>query len=213
MFNITTSKKTVNGTLFFPENPALSRQFPSPAVEDFWDHYEKTDHRFPITRSDILRMGHDPEISTRFPLSAGLGDDAYMANLDSTHQVHCLNSLRKVAFRDYKPFPTKLHMTMDELYWIHMAHCVDILYQALSCQANTELMTYEWVKTQENPFPQMSLQRNCHDFEGQVAWQEENSVPAELWQTMSRADDPGYVRDRAQEKGYYDFFNLEPPPA
>jgi hypothetical protein len=95
-----------------------------------WDSFEDL-HTFPITRKQVLAPGKDPETAARYDDEYwGMGDDAYIAALDSQHKMHCLNELRKSAFADYgKNNPNK--KKMRELDWIHLRHCTDMLVQVL----------------------------------------------------------------------------------
>jgi len=86
-------------------------------------------HTFPITREQVLALGKDPETAARYDNEYwGLGDDAYIAALDSQHKMHCLNEIRKNAFADYgiDAPPKKVH---SKLGWIHLRHCMDMLAQ------------------------------------------------------------------------------------
>jgi Mycotoxin biosynthesis protein UstYa len=148
-------------------------------------------------------MGRDPKISVRFHDSLELGSEAYMAHFDVFHQIHCLNALRKTAFKDYPNYPTKPHDHRPELKYIHLAHCVDILVQNLMCQPNVDLITYNWVETQSIPVADFNIKHQCRNWDVIAAWQKGNSVPEEKWVGMPKTDD---VRWLPQEDGYFDVF-------
>ncbi len=100
-------------------------------------------------------MGKDPSTVTKLEDAEwGLGDDAYVGAFDVYHQIHCLNSLRRNAYRGYYNLTTRNHSVMG-LPEIHINHCVDILLQALQCSGNVNMMTYHWVAGQEYPQPDM----------------------------------------------------------
>jgi hypothetical protein len=83
---IKTSVKMMNASLFPGDNPGFARQFPNPEADAFWENIEllKT---FPITKEDVVKLGKDPETVAKFDDEYwGLGDDAYMAELDVFHQ-------------------------------------------------------------------------------------------------------------------------------
>lgn len=76
----------MNASLFPGENPGFARQFPNPDAEEVWENFEllKT---FPITKQDVIKLGKDPDTVARFDNEYwGLGDDAYMAQVDVFHQ-------------------------------------------------------------------------------------------------------------------------------
>ncbi|EHK99530.1 hypothetical protein M7I_4600 [Glarea lozoyensis 74030] len=98
---IPTFPYTMNGSLFADNNPGLARQDPSPEVDDVWKEFDKT-RTLVISREDVVKLGKDPELVAKFEDEYwGFGDDAYMAQMDVFHQIHCLNTLRKIAFEDF----------------------------------------------------------------------------------------------------------------
>jgi hypothetical protein len=83
---IKTSVQMMNATLFPGQNPGFARQYPNPEADAIWDKFEllKT---VPITKEDIIKLGKDPESVAKFDDPYwGLGDDAYMAQVDVFHQ-------------------------------------------------------------------------------------------------------------------------------
>lgn len=186
----------------FPEANHPHRQLPSAAVEAYWDSFELV-RPFPITKAELIKLGHDPATSVRFDDSLGLGPEAYFAALDVIHVIHCLNSLRKMAFKDYPEYPTDPHVNHKELKWIHLAHCTDILLQNLLCMPKPDLITYNWVETESHPFPDFSLQHQCWTFDTLFGWVQENSVPTEKWWGMPKTDDVAWI---PQEAGYFEVF-------
>jgi Mycotoxin biosynthesis protein UstYa len=118
-----------NGTLWPMEDLSWSRREPGdPIAEAMWDSFEDM-HTFPITRKQILALGKDPETAARCDSEYwGMGDDAYIAVLDTQHKMHCLNEIRKMAFADYgRGYPPV--RKQRELDWIHLRHCMDMLVQ------------------------------------------------------------------------------------
>jgi len=94
--------KQVEGQLF-PRNDGtdlLGRLEPGPDTDAEWEDYE-IQRPFAITAEQVRKLGKDPETTVKYPDDYGLGDDAYMAGLDVFHQLHCFDSIRKEAFKDY----------------------------------------------------------------------------------------------------------------
>ena len=145
----------VNGSLFTPSEPSIARAMPNNASDELWDEIELT-RVFAVTRADILKMGKDPSTAVKLENELwGLGDDAYATILDVYHQLHCVNALREIAYgKHYHTTMGKAdgEPTMREL---HINHCADILYQAIRCSGNVNLITMHWVETQTYPFPDM----------------------------------------------------------
>ncbi|KAG8670808.1 hypothetical protein FPOAC2_04111 [Fusarium poae] len=194
------------GGLFEAKNPSKWRNYlkPDPAVDEAWEDLENI-RVFPITESEVRRLGKDPELLVKFPPQYGLGDNAYMAQIDMFHQIHCLNLLRHLAWAEYhrngtakKPF--------SELHWIHVSHCTDILMQNLMCSGNLDIITFNWVETQTNPFPDFAVNHQCRDFETIYEWQDKNSVPKEWGRNVTR---PEGAKQIPISEEYYRIYGIE----
>ncbi|UKZ82910.1 hypothetical protein TrVFT333_010710 [Trichoderma virens FT-333] len=93
--------KKINGTLFTPRERSIARQMPNSDADSTWEEWELT-RVFPVTRADIIRLGKDPETAVKLdPEIWGLGNDAYATALDIYHQLHCVNTLRQIAYGTY----------------------------------------------------------------------------------------------------------------
>ena len=191
----------LNGTLWPRNEPSFSRKEPGgPEAEAVWNSFE-TFSRFPITREDVIALGKDPNTVARFPDETfGLGDGAYIAALDIQHKLHCLNELRKMAFADYgKQTPKK--KAHSQLWWIHLRHCVDMLTQDMICHADADLITYRWMDTQPNPFPDMSINRKCRNLDDLLKYRDDHKVDDDKYSEIEKPRS-GIIQV-PQEPGYY----------
>ncbi|KAF3384622.1 hypothetical protein F1880_002188 [Penicillium rolfsii] len=174
---------TLNGTLFALPQVSIAREEPSAENDATWAQYEKVLTHV-VTREQIIKLGKDPRTVARFDDKYwGMGDDAYMVQLDVMHQIHCLNLLRKAAFEEYPGYEPDLDVK-DRMWWIHLGHCTDILLQNLQCNANTEVLTLDWVDDRQAPWPDFSVNRKCRDFNALRDWQRENAVDADKFDAM-----------------------------
>lgn len=155
MLDLEMTPKKMNATVFPAKYGAsIARELPNPAAEEIWDGWEEIVW-FPITRNDILRMGKDPSTVVKLEHAVwGMGDDAYLADYSMSHQIHCLNSLRKFAYASYynTTIRNSRKMGMKE---VHINHCVDILLQSIQCSGDVNLITYHWLAGQDVPEPDM----------------------------------------------------------
>ena len=170
----------------------------------------------PISSAEVRKLGKDTAHVARFDpaLFPGLGDDAYVATLDLSHQVHCLNELRKMAFVDY-PYdagddggdwdpaaaatgagpklvpPMTRSKKHSRLFWIHLRHCTDMLLQNLLCHADTELFTFGWLDTQELPYPDFNIDKKCRRWEDLLGWRDgrASGVDMDVYGEMRRPED------------------------
>lgn len=83
MIDLELSNKKINGSFYRPKDGgSIARQQPNPEADALWDEWELT-RVFPITKSDIIRLGKDPSTATKLEDEVWhLGDDAYAAIFD-----------------------------------------------------------------------------------------------------------------------------------
>lgn len=75
----------LNGTLFALPEVSIAREEPGAENDEAWHKFEKVLTHV-VTREQILKLGKDPDTVARFNDEYwGLGDDAYMVQLDVMH--------------------------------------------------------------------------------------------------------------------------------
>lgn len=105
LFDLEPTIKKINGT-FYPrkDGGSIAREQPNLKADAVWDEWELT-RVYPATRQEIIKMGKDPTTVAKLENDIwGLGDDAYATIFDVYHQIHCLNSLRHIAYGNYCKF-------------------------------------------------------------------------------------------------------------
>jgi hypothetical protein len=141
--DLPTSVVQTDGSLFKSDNPNRFRNArkPNPKVDAAWEELD-TIRTFAITAEDVRKLGKDPELAVKYPEEYGLGRDAYVAQLDIFHQIHCLNLLRHLAWAEYGRDESHGKKPFSDLHWIHVSHCTDILMQNLMCTGNMDVLTF-----------------------------------------------------------------------
>ncbi|EXJ76119.1 uncharacterized protein A1O5_00627 [Cladophialophora psammophila CBS 110553] len=167
---------------------SIFRQPPSPAVDAAWNNLSNKNTIW-VSSSDIIRMGKDPKTVAKFPESFNLGPDAYAAELDSLHRIHCLNSLRKEIYYDYYFRDRFGDGKPPALHQAHTEHCLYVLLQHLMCDASTDIVTREWVEGQILPYPDFSINRKCNNFDALMTWYESRIVPNDQFRAMVMPED------------------------
>jgi hypothetical protein len=109
----------------------------------------------PHFRTDVLSLGKGPSTRARAPktllaaMNLSPNSEIYFAQIGAFHQAHCLNALCQHAYRDvyflpnYGPYDAH---NADEMHWMHLTHCIDMLYQNLKCIANADIITGVWME-------------------------------------------------------------------
>ena len=176
---------------------------PNDETDKIWEEWE-IGRIIPVTADDIRKMDKDPTTVAKLEDDQyGLGDDAYATIFDVFHQLHCLNVLRHLAYPEHYKDLNQFHN--EAMQAIHVNHCVDIIMQALQCSGNLNLITMHWVENEPWPFPDMSANRQCIDFEYLTQWRLENSVDLDTY--IKYSDKPEGVTQLPSPDAYYEFFN------
>ncbi|KAB5577475.1 hypothetical protein GE09DRAFT_1183362 [Coniochaeta sp. 2T2.1] len=201
--------KLFDGSLFQTPNPSKYRNglHPTKEVDDAWQQLEWI-RTFPITAADVRKLGKDPDLAVKFPPQYGFGDDAYVAQLDIFHQLHCLNLLRHIAWGEYDRDGKTPKRPYSDLHWIHVAHCTEVLRENLLCSANLDVITFNWKETQDLPFADFDINKRCtKDAEEMLMeWQERNTVVAERARNFTR---PEGAREVPIGEEYFRIFGVE----
>ncbi|KAF9554911.1 hypothetical protein CPC08DRAFT_821399 [Agrocybe pediades] len=162
-----------NGTFDWPSE---YRGQPSEEIDAEWWRISQAVKPTRLSRDDIVALGKNPDSPSlvRFPEEDGGG---YMASIEVTHQLHCLNFLRKYTFHShYETFDPVFTAPKPDTFRKHLDHCVEIIRQNLMCSADVGMLTYEWVKGFSVPYPDFNTQHQCRNFEKILKWGMDNAV-------------------------------------
>ena len=176
--------RVFNGSLFSRNTSGLFRQPPSPEVDAAWGRISGTPP-FLVSRTAIEKVGKDPSLAVKVPESWGEGEK-YLVQLEAHHHMHCLNELRQQAYADYYYPGGPTH----PLHWIHIAHCLDILRQVITCSASVDLITFNWVETQKGGFPDFYVAHQCRDYEATMEWAQEQKRALRLDERLDELLEP-----------------------
>ncbi|KAK7954062.1 hypothetical protein PG996_014948 [Apiospora saccharicola] len=218
MLDLDLSVQIMNGTLFQPKDGgSIARQMPNPESDTVWSEYELTRY-FPVSAAQIRAMGKDPATVAKLEDEDwGMGDDSYVSILDVYHQLHCLNTLRQLAYPEYYSNATYQHpKTMgsekrgkkqkSEILAIHVNHCVDMLMQAIQCSGNVNLITMHWVEEQPYPFPDMSVNRQCINFDKLSQWRKDNTLDMDKYVETMRKKEGKHFNQLKAPDAYYEYY-------
>ena len=176
---------TLNG--HFHGNTSIFRHDPSPLVDAAWDYISTEGRELITVPSAAIRHSHkDPARAVRAPASWGAGPDAYVAQVDVFHQIHCLNELRKDAHWDHyygAAFPGGRD-SVPAGWKNHKRHCLHMLLQNIMCHADADVISHDWVRSGQpgtdrpevEPLADFGAVKQCRDFEALLAWARENAV-------------------------------------
>jgi Mycotoxin biosynthesis protein UstYa len=188
--------------------PTIYRQDPSPAVDAAWDRIANV-RTTVISRDDVVKLGKDPVSSAKYPPSFGYGDDAYVAEVDVFHLIHCLDSLRREIFFDHYHADKFPDGKPSDLHKQHTSHCIYILLQNLMCSASVDVITHKWFDVQKHPFPDFNIQKKCRNFDDILAWQEKHVVDDAPYSRLRRPADMEPVKTSDEFKDLFYQWNYK----
>ncbi|KAG5930862.1 hypothetical protein E4U53_002093 [Claviceps sorghi] len=193
---------TINGSLL-DRGDSIYRQAPSAEVDAAWESIaEQLPHA--ISRSDVLRLGKDPDRTAKWPPEWGFGPDAYIAELDIVHTVHCLNAVRRdVHWRHYfgRRYPDGRFPAMHRT---HTDHCIYMILQNLMCSATADMVTNVWVEGQLHPFPDFNVRKKCRDHGALVDWHRRTQI-TDMRRFLDMRAPPGHVPWKMSQ-AFHDLF-------
>ncbi|KAE8131055.1 hypothetical protein BDV38DRAFT_276264 [Aspergillus pseudotamarii] len=183
---------TPNASLYDTDPPSILRIPTGPEADAEWFRIGTGVMPIIISSDEIYKLGKDPSVAVKIPEEHGYGDDAYIAQTEVFHLLHCLDMLRKEISYDHYYF-ARFGNHPDAEHVAHIGHCIDILAQTIKCSSSVDVILFNWVEGWDQPFPDFSNQHVCRDFETLLGYVTENSVPRSVWKTMKEPP-AGYVR-------------------
>ncbi|KAB8077224.1 hypothetical protein BDV29DRAFT_199194 [Aspergillus leporis] len=191
-FDIPKTIQTPNGSLYDTYPPSILRIPKGDEADKEWFRIGTGVMPIIITSDEIRNLGKDPSVAVKIPEEHGYGNDAYIAQTEVFHLLHCIDMLRKEISYEYYYFP-KFGNNPDAQHVAHIGHCIDILAQSIKCSSSVDVILFNWVEGWDQPFPDFANQHVCRDFEALLEYVNENSVPRPVWKTMKEPP-AGYVR-------------------
>ncbi|KAH8896124.1 hypothetical protein GQ53DRAFT_852044 [Thozetella sp. PMI_491] len=159
------------------DNSSVYSRPPSPEVDAAWDRISMEGmEAITISSTDIAKSGKDPRSCIIAPSSWARGSDAYMAQIDVFHQIHCLDIIRKHMHKEYY-----FNNTPDSRSIAHRDHCLDTILESVMCHADTGIITHNWVYVEDlgraRPREDFMIYKKCGDFEALLGWAQEQALP------------------------------------
>ncbi|WPH01869.1 Protein of unknown function DUF3328 [Acrodontium crateriforme] len=138
-----------------------------------------------VTDEDIKELGEDPETLARFPEKDGGG---YVMTIEYTHQLHCLDLLRRVNPWNYPEYLKSAdatnnegdHKHTDKMFRTHVDHCTEMLRQILMCHADTTPIFEQWVSVRSHPWPNFNTVHQCRNFNAIHKWSQAHVKSVEV---------------------------------
>lgn len=109
-----------------------------------------------------------------------MGSDLYLAVNQGQHDLHCLNNIRKFAYRDY--YYKGNDTAMRE---VHFLHCLMAVLQSLQCKFSTDVYTVNFVEYFPPPATDMNITRKCQKWDNIYNWEVEKAYTDEQFASLT----------------------------
>jgi hypothetical protein len=105
------------------------------------------------------------------------GVEGYRVGLEVFHQLHCINLLRQVTYKDhYVELGNGNFAGGDEELQMHTDHCLEILRMNVQCNADVGVFTFYLMDGDPLPWPELNSYHQCRNFNAVRDWALDNSV-------------------------------------
>ncbi|KAI1386896.1 uncharacterized protein F4822DRAFT_328866 [Hypoxylon trugodes] len=175
------AKPTRVNTPFYNRENSTYREHDSPSTEIAW--LELTQIHAGIllvSKEEAGDSGIDPETHAYFD-NPEKGLVGYPVLIEATHQLHCLNLLRRYSYFNFNYTSEAEHVALSgttEYYQrLHVDHCVEYLRYRLMCTADVGIVPFVWAGKTGRLTADMDRQHTCRDYEAVRQFVKEKSIP------------------------------------
>jgi len=129
-----------------------------------------------LNEEEYSEVGISPATAARNAPEFGGG---YFLQSEFSHQLHCVNLLRKASYFKYNYYLSRDPDFKDKpkTFKVHLDHCVEMLRQLVMCHADVGLVTAHWIEQRERPWPDFNTKQTCRNFEGIWQWTVDHQMP------------------------------------
>ncbi|KIJ66698.1 hypothetical protein HYDPIDRAFT_149571 [Hydnomerulius pinastri MD-312] len=149
---------------------------PSPEIDAAWRRVSTDVKPTRLTEEQLKRMGIATSSSTvKFPEDSEEGG-GYLASLEVTHHLQCLDMLRKATYREHYESFDPAFQGDESAVMNQLQTCVEVIRQALMCYPDLNMVPYYWVHGYKSPFGDANTIHRCKNFGKVLDWAADNAV-------------------------------------
>jgi len=146
-----------------------------PEVDEAWHSisYDIGDQMITPEELKIIDMP-ESSLKVKHPVT---GVEGYRVGLEVFHQLHCLNLLRQVTYKDhYMKVGNGNFANGEEELLIHTDHCIEMLRKNVECNADIGVFTFYMLEGDPLPWPELESYHQCRNFDKVRDWALDHSV-------------------------------------
>jgi len=146
-----------------------------PEIDKAWEHISVDVGDQMISEAELERIGMPKtSLKVKHPKT---GVEGYRVGLEVFHQLHCIDLLRQVTYKEhYMQYTGDVGSTSREQLQMHTDHCLEILRLNVQCNADIGLFTLYLLPGDPLPWPELNTVHTCRNFDKVREWALENSV-------------------------------------
>lgn len=147
----------------------------SPEVDAAWHaiSYDIGDQMITPEELGTIKMP-ESSLKVKHPVT---GVEGYRVGLEVFHQLHCINLLRQVTYKDYyMELGNGNFANGEKELQMHTDHCLEILRMNVECNADIGVFTFYMLEGDPLPWPELNSYHKCRNFDAIKDWALENSV-------------------------------------
>ncbi|KAI1415627.1 hypothetical protein F5Y13DRAFT_187120 [Hypoxylon sp. FL1857] len=175
------TKPTRINTPFYNRENSIYREHDSPSTEAAW--LELTQIHAGIllvSKEEAKESGINPDIHAYFD-NPEKGLVGHPVLIEATHQLHCLNLLRRYSYFNFnytrEVDHAALSKTTEYYQSLHVDHCVEYLRYRLMCTADVGIVPFVWAGQTGRLTADMDRTHTCRDYEAVRQFVKQNSIP------------------------------------
>ncbi|MCJ1233598.1 hypothetical protein MMC14_001556 [Varicellaria rhodocarpa] len=100
----------------------------------------------------------------------------YRVGMEAFHQIHCINLLRRVTYREYYESLYGEFLVGSEALQVHTDHCLEVLRLNTQCNADIGMFTFYMVPDDPLAWPELNSWHKCRNFDKVRGWAVDHSV-------------------------------------
>ncbi|KAK0629863.1 hypothetical protein B0T17DRAFT_201389 [Bombardia bombarda] len=155
-----------------------------PDVDRAWDAIANDNADIMITEEERIKLGLSPDsLRIQDPKTGKWG---YRAGVEVFHQLHCLNLLRQVVYKDEYYGRKDLGGDVGDAEGIedllgHVDHCIEAIRENLMCQGDVGVFTFKLFPELadqgiEGEWPDFSINHMCRNFDSIKKWNNDHAA-------------------------------------
>ncbi|OTB06568.1 hypothetical protein M426DRAFT_9700 [Hypoxylon sp. CI-4A] len=174
-------KPTRMNTPFYNRENSIYREHNSPPTEEAWIELTQIHAGIMLVpKEEAEDSGINPKIHAYFD-NPEEGLVGYPVIAEATHQLHCLNLLRRYSYFNFNYTSEAEHEALSKTneYWqsLHVDHCVEYLRLRLMCTADVGIVPFVWAGNKGQLTADMDRMHTCRDYEAVREFVKQTSIP------------------------------------